>query len=68
MTGNRLAGSTPQAFRYEDILKAHRVAEQGWEEVADILLIEKVFPSRSLKGEATSKLQHPMIWKLCAFG
>ena len=44
---------TPQAFRYEDILEAHRLAfEQNWEEITDdALLIERTgVPVKIIEG------------------
>lgn len=54
---------TPQAFRYEDILKAHRLAfEQGWEEATDdAWLIEKMgIPIKVIEGlESNIKITTP---------
>ena len=62
---------TPQAFRYEDILKAHRVAfEQGWEEVTDdALLIEKMgIPIKVIEGsESNIKITTPLDLELADF-
>jgi 2-C-methyl-D-erythritol 4-phosphate cytidylyltransferase len=62
---------TPQAFRYEDILEAHRVAfEQGWEEVTDdALLIEKMgIPIKVIEGsESNLKITTPLDLELADF-
>jgi len=54
---------TPQAFRYDDIIKAHRLAlEQDWEEVTDdALLIEKMgIPIKVIEGsESNIKITTP---------
>jgi 2-C-methyl-D-erythritol 4-phosphate cytidylyltransferase len=54
---------TPQAFRYADILKAHRAAfQQGWEEVTDdAWLIEKMgIPVKVIEGsESNIKITTP---------
>jgi len=62
---------TPQVFRYEDILKAHRLAfEQGWEEVTDdAWLIEKMgIPVKVIEGsESNIKITTPLDLKLADF-
>ncbi len=54
---------TPQAFRYEDILKAHRHAlQQGWDDVTDdALLMERMgIPVKVIKGsEENIKITTP---------
>jgi 2-C-methyl-D-erythritol 4-phosphate cytidylyltransferase len=62
---------TPQAFRYEDILMAHRRAvEEGWEEVTDdARLVEKVgIPVRVVEGsEDNIKVTTPQDLELVKF-
>ena len=62
---------TPQVFRYEDILMAHRRAvEEGWEEVTDdALLVEKVgIPVRVVEGsEDNIKVTTPQDLELVKF-
>ena len=62
---------TPQAFRYEDILMAHRRAvEEGWEEVTDdALLVEKVgIPVKVVEGsEDNIKVTTPQDLELAQF-
>ncbi len=57
------AVQTPQVFRYEDILKGHRLAlDQGWEEVTDdALLIERMgIPIKVIQGsESNIKITTP---------
>jgi 2-C-methyl-D-erythritol 4-phosphate cytidylyltransferase len=62
---------TPQAFRYEDILMAHRRAvEEGWEEVTDdALLVEKMgIPVKVVEGsEDNIKVTTPQDLELVRF-
>jgi 2-C-methyl-D-erythritol 4-phosphate cytidylyltransferase len=62
---------TPQAFRYEDILMAHRRAvEEGWDEVTDdALLVEKVgIPVKVVEGpEDNIKVTTPQDLELAQF-
>jgi 2-C-methyl-D-erythritol 4-phosphate cytidylyltransferase len=62
---------TPQAFRYEDILMAHRRAvEEGWDEVTDdALLVEKVgIPVKVVEGpEDNIKVTTPQDLELVRF-
>jgi len=62
---------TPQVFRYEDILMAHRRAvEEGWEEVTDdALLVEKMgIPVRIVEGsEDNIKVTTPRDLELVNF-
>jgi len=62
---------TPQAFRYEDILMAHRRAlEEGWEEVTDdALLVEKMgIPVKVIEGsENNIKVTTPQDLELVKF-
>ncbi|MGD9031663.1 MAG: 2-C-methyl-D-erythritol 4-phosphate cytidylyltransferase [Desulfobacteraceae bacterium] len=62
---------TPQVFRYEDILMAHRRAvEEGWEEVTDdALLVEKVgIPVKVVEGpEDNIKVTTPQDLELVKF-
>jgi 2-C-methyl-D-erythritol 4-phosphate cytidylyltransferase len=62
---------TPQAFRYEDILKGHRLAlEQGWGEVTDdALLIERMgIPIKVVQGsESNIKITTPLDFELADF-
>ena len=62
---------TPQVFRYEDILMAHRRAvEEGWEEVTDdALLVERVgIPVKMVEGsEDNIKVTTPQDLELVRF-
>ncbi len=62
---------TPQIFRYEDILMAHRRAvEEGWEEVTDdALLVEKMgIPVKIVEGsEDNIKVTTPQDLELVKF-
>jgi 2-C-methyl-D-erythritol 4-phosphate cytidylyltransferase len=62
---------TPQVFRYEDIVMAHRRAvEEGWEEVTDdALLVERVgIPVRVVEGsEDNIKVTTPQDLELVKF-
>lgn len=62
---------TPQAFRYEDILMAHRRAlEEGWEDVTDdALLVEKMgIPVKVVEGsEDNIKVTTPQDLELARF-
>jgi 2-C-methyl-D-erythritol 4-phosphate cytidylyltransferase len=62
---------TPQVFRYQDILMAHRRAlEEGWEEVTDdALLVEKVgIPVKVVEGsEDNIKVTTPQDLELVKF-
>jgi 2-C-methyl-D-erythritol 4-phosphate cytidylyltransferase len=62
---------TPQAFRYEDILMAHRQAvEEGWDEVTDdAFLVEKAgIPVRVVEGlEENIKVTTPQDLELVKF-
>jgi 2-C-methyl-D-erythritol 4-phosphate cytidylyltransferase len=62
---------TPQAFRYEEILKAHRKAlEEGWDEVTDdALLMEKTgIPVYLVEGEEDNiKVTTPYDLELARF-
>jgi len=62
---------TPQAFRYEDILEAHRLAlEQNWEEITDdALLIERTgVPVKIIEGsEENIKITTPQDLDLARF-
>ena len=62
---------TPQAFRYEDILEAHRLAfEQNWEEITDdALLIERTgVPVKIIEGsEENIKITTPQDLELARF-
>jgi 2-C-methyl-D-erythritol 4-phosphate cytidylyltransferase len=62
---------TPQAFRYEDILKAHRQAlEENWEEMTDdALLMERTgVPVKIIEGsEDNIKITTPGDLELARF-
>jgi len=62
---------TPQAFRYEDILKAHRRAlEENWEEITDdALLMERLgVPIKIIEGsEENIKITTPQDLELARF-
>ena len=62
---------TPQAFRYEDILEAHRLAlEQNWEEITDdALLMERTgVPVKIIEGsEENIKITTPQDLELARF-
>ena len=62
---------TPQVFRYEDILMAHRRAlEEGWEEITDdALLVEKVgIPVKVVEGsEDNIKVTTPQDLEMVKF-
>lgn len=62
---------TPQAFRYEDILTAHRrAAEEGWDEVTDdALLVERMgIPVRVIEGtEDNIKVTTPHDLEMARF-
>jgi len=62
---------TPQAFRYEDILTAHRrAAEEGWDEMTDdALLVERMgIPVRVIEGtEDNIKVTTPHDLEMARF-
>ena len=62
---------TPQAFRYEDILEAHRRAlEENWEEITDdaLLMERKGVPVKIIEGsEENVKITTPQDLELARF-